>query len=105
MPFSVTAGLRHRGSGPARAEHGDGLHLHQQLGDGQGANLDQWTDSGSDNQWWKLVPSKTVGYYQLVNVRNGWCADVKDAATTDGVKVIQWPATDGSNQDWQLVAL
>ena len=71
----------------------------------QGAALDQSTDDGGDNQWWKLVPSQTSGYYRLVNVRNGWCADVKDASTTDGVKVIQWPTTDGSNQDWQLIAL
>ncbi|MDX3693767.1 RICIN domain-containing protein [Streptomyces europaeiscabiei] len=71
----------------------------------QGAALDQSTDDGGDNQWWKLVPSQAGGYYRLVNVRNGWCADVKDASTTDGVKVIQWPTTDGSNQDWQLIAL
>jgi alpha-L-fucosidase len=71
----------------------------------KGAALDQSTDDGGDNQWWKLVPSQTSGYYRLVNVRNGWCADVQDAAITDGVKVIQWPTTDGSNQDWQLIAL
>lgn len=71
----------------------------------KGAPLDQSTDDGGDNQWWKLVPSQTSGYYRLVNVRNGWCADVKDASTTDGVKVIQWPTTDGANQDWQLIAL
>ncbi|WP_063785990.1 alpha-L-fucosidase [Streptomyces sp. MMG1533] len=71
----------------------------------KGAPLDQSTDGGGDNQWWKLVPSQTSGYYRLVNVRNGWCADVKDASTTDGVKVIQWPTTDGANQDWQLIAL
>lgn len=71
----------------------------------QGASLDQWTDDGGDNQWWKLVPSATSGYYQLVNVRNGWCADVKDASTADGAQVIQWPSTGGSNQDWQILAL
>ncbi|WP_055711440.1 alpha-L-fucosidase [Streptomyces torulosus] len=71
----------------------------------KGAPLDQSTDDGGDNQWWKLVPSQASGYYRLVNVRNGWCADVKDAAITDGVKVIQWPITDGSNQDWQLIVL
>ncbi|MER7835973.1 alpha-L-fucosidase [Streptomyces sp. NPDC096040] len=74
-------------------------------GSGQGAGLDQWTDDGGDNQSWKLVPSPTSGYYQLVSVRNGWCADVKDASTADGAKIIQWPATGGSNQDWQLLAL
>ncbi|MCL8017275.1 alpha-L-fucosidase [Streptomyces sp. AS02] len=71
----------------------------------EGAALDQWTDNGGTNQWWNLVPSSTGGYYTLVNVRNGWCADVKDASTADGAKIIQWRATGGSNQDWQLVAI
>lgn len=74
-------------------------------GSAQGARLDQWTDTGSDNQWWKLVPSTTSGHYRLVNVRNGWCADVADASTEDGAGIIQWPPTGGPDQDWQLVAL
>ncbi|WP_405577736.1 alpha-L-fucosidase [Streptomyces sp. NBC_01092] len=74
-------------------------------GSAQGDGLNQWTADGGDNQSWKLVPSRTSGYHQLVNVRNGWCADVKDAATADGASVIQWPATGGSNQDWQILAL
>ncbi|MFI1693524.1 RICIN domain-containing protein [Streptomyces sp. NPDC020794] len=71
----------------------------------QGATLTQESDNGGDNQWWKLVPSATSGYYRLVNVRTGRCADVANASTTDGTKVIQWPVTDGSNQDWQIVSL
>ncbi|MER6080718.1 RICIN domain-containing protein [Streptomyces sp. NPDC001833] len=74
-------------------------------GSAQGDGLSQWTDDGGDNQSWKLVLSRTSGYHQLVNVRNGWCADVKDASTADGASVIQWPATGGSNQDWQILAL
>ncbi|MEV7026079.1 alpha-L-fucosidase [Kitasatospora sp. NPDC093558] len=71
----------------------------------QGANLDQWTGDGGDNQSWQLAPSATGGYYRLVNVRNGWCADVKDASTADGAHVIQWPTTGGGNQDWQILAV
>jgi len=71
----------------------------------QGAGLDQWADDGGDNQAWKLVPARTSGYHQLVNVRNGWCADVKDASLADDAGVIQRPSTGGSNQDWQLLAL
>ncbi|BFV56518.1 hypothetical protein KCMC57_up16220 [Kitasatospora sp. CMC57] len=74
-------------------------------GSAQGAGLDQWTDDGGTNQSWKLVPSQAGGYHQLVNVRTGWCADVKDASTADAATVIQWPPTGGSNQDWQLLAL
>ncbi|GAA3808992.1 hypothetical protein GCM10022403_048830 [Streptomyces coacervatus] len=74
-------------------------------GSAQGDGLNQWTADGGDNQSWKLVPSQTSGYHQLVNVRNGWCADVKDASTADGASIIQWPASGGSNQDWQILAL
>ncbi|MFF7645221.1 RICIN domain-containing protein [Streptomyces canus] len=74
-------------------------------GSTQGVILDQATDDGGDNQLWKLAPSKTGGYYRLVNVHNGWCADVEDASTNDAAYVIQWPTTDGPNQDWQIVAL
>lgn len=59
----------------------------------QGTTLTQESDNGGDNQWWKLVPSATSGYYRLVNVRTGWCADVANASTTDGTNVIQWPVT------------
>ena len=82
-----------------------GKALESPDGSTQGAILDQSTDDGGDNQWWNLVPSRTSGYYRLVNVHTGWCADVKDASTADSAYVIQWPSTDGSNQDWQLVAL
>ncbi|SFE05606.1 alpha-L-fucosidase [Actinacidiphila alni] len=71
----------------------------------QGAALDQWTDTASTNQSWKLVPSATSGYYHLVNVRTGWCADVANASTADGAAVIQWAVTGGANQDWRLVPL
>ncbi|HSX96980.1 MAG TPA: RICIN domain-containing protein, partial [Streptomyces sp.] len=56
------------------------------------------------NQWWKLVDTGG-GYYRLVNVRNGWCADVDGGASADGARVIQWPVGSGTTQQWQLVAL
>jgi alpha-L-fucosidase len=71
----------------------------------QGDSLTQGTDNGSDNQWWKLVPSAISGYHRLVNVRTGWCADVANASTADGARVIQWPVTNGANQDWQVIGL
>jgi hypothetical protein len=74
-------------------------------GSAQGAALDQAADTGSDSQWWKLVPAATSGYYRLVNVRNGWCADVSGASTADGASVIQWPPGTGANQEWQLIGL
>ncbi|MEV4827821.1 glycosyl hydrolase family 95 catalytic domain-containing protein [Micromonospora sp. CA-248260] len=82
-----------------------GKVLHSAGGSAQGAALTQSTDTSSDNQWWKLVPASTSGYHRLVNVRNGWCADVSGASTADGGSVIQWSPGTGANQEWQLVAL
>ncbi|WP_435851172.1 RICIN domain-containing protein [Streptomyces tibetensis] len=67
--------------------------------------MDQWSDTNSSNQWWKLVPASTSGYYRLVNVKSGLCADVQGNSTDNRAGVIQWPATSGSNQEWQLVGL
>ncbi|NUT94741.1 MAG: RICIN domain-containing protein, partial [Saccharothrix sp.] len=43
------------------------------------------------------------GYHRIVNVRNGLCVDVESGSTADGARVIQWPATGGTNQQWQIV--
>jgi hypothetical protein len=32
-------------------------------------------------------------------------ADVKSAATSAGAPVIEWPANNGTNQQWELVKL
>lgn len=45
------------------------------------------------------------GYYRLVNVRSGWCADVESGSAADGARVIQWLLGTGTNQQWQLDAL
>ncbi|GIF04609.1 glycosyl hydrolase family 95 catalytic domain-containing protein [Actinoplanes siamensis] len=82
-----------------------GKVLDSPSGSVQGAELDQATDTDSDTQWWKLVSASTSGYYRLVNVHNGWCADVSGGSTADGASVIQWPPTNGANQEWQLVGL
>ena len=53
----------------------------------------------------KLVPAATSGYFRLVNIKGGLCADVQGGSTADGAKIIQWPANGGSNQEWQPVGL
>ncbi|MFE9451927.1 RICIN domain-containing protein [Streptomyces sp. NPDC006739] len=62
--------------GSFRLVNGKSGKLLQSPNSTQGATLTQGTDSGDDTQWWKLVPSTTSGYYRLVNVHTGWCADV-----------------------------
>ncbi|MCX5263123.1 alpha-L-fucosidase [Streptomyces sp. NBC_00199] len=77
----------------------------QSPGSTQSAGLNQAPDSGSDSQWWKLVPSAASGYHRLVDVRTGWAADVAGGSTADRASVIQWPVSGGANQDWQIVGL
>ena len=74
-------------------------------GSTQGAALDQATETGGTTRWWRLVPAATSGYYRLVNVDNGLCADVSGGSTADGANVIQWAPNAGANQEWQLVDL
>lgn len=79
-----------------------GRLLESPSGAGQGTQLDQWQDTNSDNQWWKLTDTGD-GYYRLVNVRTGLCADVDGGSTSDGARVIEWPANTGTNQQWQII--
>lgn len=46
-----------------------------------------------------------LGTYRLVDRRSGKVLDVDGASTADGATVIQWPATGGTNQEWQVLAL
>ncbi|MFB6849610.1 RICIN domain-containing protein [Streptomyces sp. NPDC056373] len=71
----------------------------------QGTTLTQGLDNGTDNQWWKLVPSTTSGYHRLVDVRAGWCADVAGGSIDDRTDIIQWPIAGGDNQEWQIVSV
>ncbi|MDX8032700.1 glycoside hydrolase N-terminal domain-containing protein [Lentzea sp. BCCO 10_0856] len=71
-------------------------------GPGQGEQLDQASDGGGDNQWWKVVDAGG-GYVNLVNVRTGLYVDVDGSSQADGAKVIQWPANGKANQQWQIV--
>ncbi|WP_020138361.1 RICIN domain-containing protein [Streptomyces sp. 351MFTsu5.1] len=42
-------------------------------------------------------------YYTIKNVNSGQLADVYQASTADGAKVVQWPGNGGSNQQWTIV--
>ncbi|MET9002535.1 glycoside hydrolase N-terminal domain-containing protein [Amycolatopsis sp. NPDC004169] len=79
-----------------------GRLLESPAGAGQGTQLDQAQDTGGDNQWWQLTGTGD-GYHRLVNVRTGLCADVEGGSGTDGARVLGWPVTTGTNQQWQLV--
>ena len=44
------------------------------------------------------------GYVRLVNRRSGKVLDVTGGGTADGVKIVQWTWTGGTNQQWQRLS-
>ncbi|MES2732356.1 MAG: RICIN domain-containing protein [Bacteroidota bacterium] len=43
-------------------------------------------------------------YYRIINRHSGRLADVNGQSTVDGGSLIQWPATGGNNQQWQILS-
>jgi hypothetical protein len=68
-----------------------------------GANVQQWSCNGGNNQRWKLV-SMGDGYNELVAKHSSKCLDVNGASTADGANVQQWHCTGSNNQRWKLVS-
>ncbi|MGW6929186.1 family 43 glycosylhydrolase [Lentzea sp. NPDC054927] len=68
------------------------------------AGLVQTTDAGRTGQQFRLADSDG-GHVRLINRASGKALDVLDFSTADGAQVIQWPDTQASNQQWQLVKL
>ncbi|MFD4373703.1 RICIN domain-containing protein [Streptomyces sp. NPDC058486] len=65
------------------------------------AELAAW--NGSASQQWEARPVSD-GYYQLVSVNSGLCADVVGGGTADNTRVAQWPCTAGLNRQlWKFV--
>ncbi|EFM11780.1 glycoside hydrolase family 5 [Paenibacillus curdlanolyticus YK9] len=67
-----------------------------------GANVQQWSDNGSDEQKWKVI-SVGDGYYKLISQKSGKALEVAGFATNDGANVQQWTDTGQSNQKWKIV--
>ncbi|MDX8036645.1 family 43 glycosylhydrolase [Lentzea sp. BCCO 10_0856] len=68
------------------------------------AGLVQTTDAGRTGQQFRLADSDG-GHVRLINRASDKALDVLDFSTADGAQVIQWPDTQASNQQWQLVKL
>ncbi|MBA2681989.1 MAG: RICIN domain-containing protein [Ktedonobacteraceae bacterium] len=68
-----------------------------------GALVDQWTDSGANNQKWNIV---AVGsYYKLISVNSGKALDVVGGSTANGALVDQWTDSGTNNQQWSIIAV
>jgi hypothetical protein len=63
-----------------------------------GANVDQWTCNGGQNQQWQWVAHGS--YFQLIGRQSRKCFDVHQNATADGTNLDIWTCNGGQNQDW-----
>lgn len=66
-----------------------------------GAKIQQWTCSNSDNKRFTLRDVGS-GQYQLVAVSSGKCLDVSGVSTSNGAVVHQWTCGGGANQRWYI---
>lgn len=67
-----------------------------------GADLQQWTCWGGNNQKFRFMPVQ--GGYQITAENSGLQLDVMGGptATQNGVRIIQWPFWGGSNEIWRV---
>ena len=65
-----------------------------------GANVRQNSDTGLDNQLWKLDPVGD-GYYKLIAKHSRKCLEVNNS-TADGANVQQNEYWDRNNQQWKF---
>ncbi|WP_258105687.1 RICIN domain-containing protein [Marinoscillum sp. MHG1-6] len=66
-------------------------------GNGNNANVQQWSYSGGDNQKWQLE-QLSGGYYKIIGVQSGKSLDAVGA--TNGSNVRQWNYGGADNQLW-----
>ncbi|GHJ43485.1 hypothetical protein Cs7R123_08270 [Catellatospora sp. TT07R-123] len=66
-----------------------------------GAAALQWTDSGTADHQWELVPS--AGYVRLRNRNSGKVLGITGMSTADGAAVVQWNDNGTADHDWKLV--
>lgn len=67
-----------------------------------GAEVRQWTCTGSALQQWYITPGATTGYVHVVNRHSRLCLDNYNWGTAPGTEVRQWTCNSAAVQDWQL---
>lgn len=66
-----------------------------------GANIQQWSYGGGDNQRWYIRPEAN-NTFRIQSVRSGKVLDVAGNATTSGANVQQWDWNNSGNQRWTI---
>ncbi|WP_114778448.1 DUF2264 domain-containing protein [Botryobacter ruber] len=66
-----------------------------------GAAVQQWEYSGTDNQKWQ-VEQVDGSLYKLTNLQSYKVLDLRLSSTADGALLQQWDWTNGANQKWNI---
>lgn len=72
-------------------------------GTANGANVQQWSYWGGDNQKWTLMHLGN-NQYKIIGLQSGKALDVSGAGTGNGTNVQVWAYGAGTNQIWTLTA-
>jgi hypothetical protein len=68
-----------------------------------GANVEQRSYNGTNNQIWKFDPvDNNNNFYEVINVNSGKVLDVTNSSTQDGANIQQWTWANTGNQKWSL---
>ncbi|MFC8417661.1 beta-L-arabinofuranosidase domain-containing protein [Streptomyces coelicoflavus] len=73
----------------------------QDMSTADGGRALLWTDSGTADHDWELVPD-TGGTHRLRNVHSGKVLGVLDMSTADGATVLQWTDNGTADHRWTL---
>ncbi|WP_338555414.1 RICIN domain-containing protein [Paenibacillus sp. KS-LC4] len=68
-----------------------------------GANIQQFTDTGAAYQRWQIV-NVGGGSFIIVNRQSGDFMDINGSSVADGALNIQWPNNGGVNQQWKITS-
>ncbi|WP_026556612.1 beta-galactosidase [Arthrobacter sp. 35W] len=68
-----------------------------------GAQIIQWSSSGSDNQKWVFTLAAD-GWATITSRSSGKVLDLLGGATANGTRVVQWTASGAASQQWRIEA-
>jgi hypothetical protein len=70
-----------------------------------GANVQQWEDTGGANQKWHLNTERATqtGYVVIENLHSGKVLEVAGTGTHNGTNIQQWDWTGGDHQVWYRI--
>ncbi len=66
------------------------------------ANVQTYTNNGSQAQWWRLVYDESTGYYKVTNAKSGLSLDVAGAKNVNAANIQQYSYNGSNAQLWSI---